>query len=90
MCLDGMIIKTLNEIVDWIDNTDTATPCIFWLYGQAGKGKSAIAHTIALQAQNLGMLGSCFCFSHVRQHKQLHMNLFLTIAHDLADHNLHL
>ena len=49
-CLDGTRIKILNEIIDWINNTDAATPCIFWLYGQAGKGKSTITHTIALQA----------------------------------------
>jgi len=47
-------------------------------------------HTIALQAQNLGMLGSCFCFSCVRQHKQLHIKLFPTIVHDLADCDLRL
>jgi len=89
-CLDGTRIGILNEIVDWINNTDAATPRIFWLYGQAGKGKSAIAHTIALQAKNLGMLGSCFCFSRIRQHEQLHIKLFPTIALDLADRDLRL
>ena len=89
-CLDGTRIEILNEIIDWIENTDAATPRIFWLYGQAGKGKSAIAHTIALQARNVGMLGSCFCFSRVRQHAQLHMKLFSTIARDLAERDLRL
>jgi len=36
------------------------------------------------------MLGSCFCFSRVRQHEQLHMKLFPTIARDLADRDLRL
>ena len=89
-CLDGTRTEILNELVDWINNKDAATPRIFWLHGQAGKGKSAIAHTIALQAHNLGMLGSCFCFSRVRQHEQLHMKLFPTIALDLAGWNLRL
>ena len=89
-CLDGTRIEILNEIIDWINNTDPATPPIFWLYGQAEKGKLAIMHTIVLQAQNLSMLGSCFCFSRIRQHKQLHMKLFPTIACDLADHDIHL
>ena len=53
-CLDGTRTEILNEIIDWIDNEDADTPRIFWLYGQAGKGKSAIAHTIALHARNLG------------------------------------
>jgi len=89
-CLDGTRIEVLNEIVDWINNTDATTQRIFWFYGQAGKGKSAIAHTVARQAQNLGMLGSCFCFSRVRQHEQLHRKLFPTIARDLAQRDLRL
>ncbi|KAL4078980.1 WD40-repeat-containing domain protein [Scleroderma yunnanense] len=87
-CLDGTRTEILNEIIDWINDTDYATPRIFWLHGQAGKGKSAIAHTIALQAKNLGNLGSCFCFTRVRQHEGLHMKLFTTIARDLADRDL--
>ena len=89
-CLDGTRTEILNEIVDWISNTDAATPRIFWLHGQAGRGKSAIAHTIALQAKNLGILGSCFCFSRVRQHERLQMKLFPTIARGLADRDLRL
>ena len=89
-CLDGTRTEILNEIVDWISNTDAATPRIFWLHGQAGRGKSAIAHTIALQAKNLGILGSCFCFSRVRQHECLQMKLFPTIARGLADRDLRL
>ena len=89
-CLDGTRTDILREVVDWINDTDTTAPRIFWLYGQAGKGKSAIAHTIALQAQNLGMLGSCFCFTRVRHHEGLHTKLFPTIARDLADRDLRL
>ena len=84
-CLDGTRTEILSEVVDWINNTDTSTPRIFWLHGQAGKGKSAIAHTIALYARDLGILGSCFCFTRVRQHEGLHTKLFPTIARDLAD-----
>ena len=36
------------------------------------------------------MLGSCFCFTHVRQHEGLHTKLFPTIARNLADRDLHL
>ena len=89
-CLSGTRTEILKEVVDWINNTDATTPRIFWLHGQAGTGKSAIAHTIALQAENLGLLGSCFCFTRVRQHEGLHMKLFPTIARDLADRDLRL
>ena len=89
-CLDGTRTQILNDVVDWMNNTDGTAPRIFWLHGQAGKGKSAIAHTIALQAKNLGILGSCFCFSRVRQHEGLHTKLFPTIARGLADRDLRL
>jgi len=89
-CLDGTRTEILNEIFDWINNTDPATPPIFWLHGQAGRGKSAIAHTIAFQAQNLGILGSCFCFNRTRHHEGLHVKLFTTIARHLADCDLRL
>ena len=89
-CLDGSRTEILNEVVDWINNMDASAPRIFWLYGQAGRGKSAIAHTIALQARNLGVLGSCFCFTRVRQYEGLHTKLFPTIARDLADRDLRL
>ena len=92
-CLDGTRTRTsiLNEIVDWINRTDPAAPRIFWLHGQAGKGKSAIAHTVALQAQNLGVVGSCLCcIARVRQHEGLYTRLFPTIARDLAGHDFRL
>ena len=87
-CLDGTRTQILNEIVDWINNTDATAPRIFWLHGQAGKGKSTIAHTIALHARNLGVLGSCFCFTRARQHEKLHTKLFPTIARNLVDQRL--
>ena len=37
-CLDGTRIGILNEIVDWINNTDAATPCIFWLTDKLERG----------------------------------------------------
>ena len=89
-CLDGTRTEILSKFIDWINNTDASAPRILWLYGQAGKGKSAIAHTIALYARNLGMLGSCFCFTRARQHEGLHTKLFPTIARDLADRDLRL
>ena len=89
-CLDGTRKEILKEIVDWINITDATAPRVFWLHGQAGKGKSAIAHTVALQTENLGLLGSCFCFTRVRQHEGLHMKLFPTVARDLADRDLRL
>ncbi|KAG6332238.1 hypothetical protein ID866_6853 [Astraeus odoratus] len=89
-CLDGTRIEILNAIIDWINDIDVNAPRIFWLHGQAGKGKSAIAHTVALHAKNLGVLGSCFCFTRVRQKEGLQGKLIPTIARDLVDRDLRL
>ena len=89
-CLEGTRIEILNEIVDWINDKDANAPRIFWLHGCAGKGKSSIAHTIALHTQNLGLLGSCFCFTRFRYADRLHEKVFTTIARDLADRDLRL
>ena len=53
-CLDGTRVEILKEIVDWIHDPDVNVPRVFWLHGQAGRGKSAITHTIALHYKNVG------------------------------------
>ncbi|KIM56977.1 hypothetical protein SCLCIDRAFT_192048 [Scleroderma citrinum Foug A] len=89
-CLEGTRTEILTEIVDWINDKDPNAPRIFWLHGVAGKGKSSIANTIALHSQNLGLLGSCFCFTRFRNADRLHEKVFTTIARDLADRDLRL
>jgi len=84
-CLDGTRKEVLQEIVDWIHDPDINAPRIMWLHGQAGKGKSAIAHTIALWSKNVGELGSCFCFARDRQTERLENKMLSTIARDLAN-----
>ncbi|KAL4062785.1 hypothetical protein V8B97DRAFT_2091404 [Scleroderma yunnanense] len=84
-CLDGTRMEILKEIVDWIYDPDINAPRIFWLHGQAGRGKSAIAHTIALWLKNVGGLGSCFCFARDRQSERREEKMLSTIARDLAN-----
>ena len=84
-CLDGTRGEILQEIVDWIHDPDINVPRIFWLHGQAGRGKSAIAHTIGLWSQNVGGLGSCFCFARDRETDCQHEKMLSTIARDLAN-----
>ena len=84
-CLDGTRVEILQEIVDWINDPDVNVPRIFWLHGQAGRGKSAIAHTIALQYKNAGGLCSCFCFARDRQTERREQKMLSTIARDLAN-----
>ncbi|KAG6331660.1 hypothetical protein ID866_7427 [Astraeus odoratus] len=83
-CLEGTRLQTIDEIVDWLNDHGDGTPRIFWLSGQAGKGKSAIAHTIAAWVDSVGWMWSCFCFARDRQTERRHEKIFATIAMDLA------
>ena len=84
-CLDGTRVDILKEIVDWINDPAVNVPRIFWLHGQAVRGKSAIAHTITLQYKNAGGLCSCFCFTCDRQSERLEQKMLSNIVRDLAN-----
>ncbi|KAI6103306.1 hypothetical protein EDD16DRAFT_1715303 [Pisolithus croceorrhizus] len=84
ICLDGTRTEILQDIMNWINDPDPSAPRILWLHGQAGRGKSAIAHTIASWVKGVGGLGSCFCFARDRQADRRDEKIFTTIARDLA------
>jgi hypothetical protein len=84
-CLSGTRTDILSQITKWIHNSGDSVPRVMWLSGPAGKGKSAIAHTIANWFNESGGLGSCFCFDQHREADRRHEKIFSTIARDLAD-----
>ena len=85
LCLEETRHEILDEITTWINNIEDNTPCVFWLHGNAGTGKSSIAHTIADRFKKLGRLGSCYCFDRNKMAEERHKKIFTTIARDLAD-----
>jgi hypothetical protein len=84
-CLEGTRTDILSQITEWVNSTGDNVPRVLWLSGPAGKGKSAIAHTIAKWFEDVGGLGSCYCFDRQREADRRHEKIFSTIAHDLAD-----
>ena len=88
ICLEGTREELLEEIIGWINSAEKDTRPIFWLHGPAGTGKSSIAHTIAHRFQQLGRLGSCFCFDRNQIADRRHQMVFSTIAKDLANHDM--
>ena len=84
LCLKGTRGGILDDIADWINIGDKDIR-VFWLYGTAGSGKSAIAHTIAHRFERLGRLGSFFSFDRSRKGEERHMKIFTTMARDLAN-----
>ncbi|KAG2091228.1 uncharacterized protein F5147DRAFT_586425, partial [Suillus discolor] len=73
----------LKDIQSWISSTEEGAPRILWLSGTAGKGKSAVAHTIANWYIENGGLGSFFYFDRTRQVDRRQDKIFTTIARDL-------
>ncbi|KIO03231.1 hypothetical protein M404DRAFT_87139, partial [Pisolithus tinctorius Marx 270] len=84
-CLDGTRTEVLTDIINWIYDTDENVPRILWLHGQAGRGKSVIAHTIALWFKDIGGVGSCFCFARDWQAEHLEERVFRTVSCELAE-----
>ncbi|KAG2340650.1 WD40 repeat-like protein [Suillus weaverae] len=84
-CLEGTRTEILSQITEWVNRTGDNVPRVLWLSGPAGKGKSAIAHTIAKWFEDVGGLGSCYTFDRQREADRRHEKIFSTIARDLAD-----
>src|SRR6266571_3832019 len=71
----------LDFIVNWVN--DPASERSLVLFGQAGTGKSSIAHEIARRFDKMHRLTSSFIFLRKAQSKPHH--LFTTLARDLSD-----
>ncbi|KIO10995.1 hypothetical protein M404DRAFT_20516 [Pisolithus tinctorius Marx 270] len=85
-CLENTRKEILQDIINWVKDTHPDARRILWLHGQAGRGKSAIAHTIASWFKDVGGLGSCFCFARDRQAERREEKMLTTISRDLANH----
>ncbi|KIN98191.1 hypothetical protein M404DRAFT_1005561 [Pisolithus tinctorius Marx 270] len=83
-CLENTRTEILRDIINWVNDTRPDAPCVLWLHGQAGGGKSTIAHTIASWLKDVGGLGSCFCFARDRQAERREEKMLTTISCDLA------
>jgi hypothetical protein len=82
-CLSGTRMAFLDFIVDWV-NDPTSERCLV-LFGQAGTGKSSIAHEVARRFNNMHRLTSSFIFLRKEQSKREAYHLFTTLARDLSD-----
>jgi Cdc6-like AAA superfamily ATPase len=83
-CLPGTREDFLDHIVNWVENPGSERGLV--LLGQAGTGKSSIAHEVARRFENK-YLGSYFAFLRKEQSKDEAYRLFTTLARDLSDRN---
>ncbi len=73
----------LDFIVNWVDNPDSDRTLV--LFGQAGTGKSSIAHEIARRFDKMHRLTSSFIFLRKEQSEGEAYHLLTTLARDLSD-----
>ena len=84
-CLPGTRVQFLDYIIKWAKDRESEHGLV--LLGQAGTGKSSIAHEVARHFENNG-LGSYFTFLRKEGSKDEAYKLFTTLARDLSDNYL--
>ncbi|KAF5679160.1 vegetative incompatibility het-e-1 [Fusarium heterosporum] len=80
-CLEGTRVAVLQDIESW--SVDPKSPCICWLPGLAGTGKSTISRTIARDLKGKS-LGASFFFKKGAGNRGDARLLFSIIAYQLA------
>ncbi|KAL1683216.1 hypothetical protein EV122DRAFT_273339 [Schizophyllum commune] len=83
-CLPGTRVELLQKIQDWALNP--VVNRVYLLQGTAGKGKTAVAHTVALSLQEAGVVTPFFAFNRYDQERAAHQVL-PTLARQLAERN---
>jgi NACHT domain len=79
--------EVIGIVMRWIED-DNPDSSVFWIYGPAGAGKSAIVQTLAELIQASGRCyGGSFFFSRGKIGRDQAHHLFTTIAYQLAFHN---
>src|SRR6266481_4735630 len=82
-CLLGTRVAFLDFIINWVNDPTSERSLI--LFGQAGTGKSSIAHEITRLFGKAHRLTSSFIFIRREQSKSETYRFFTTLARDLAD-----
>src|ERR1700755_56030 len=85
-CLKGTRTAFLDFIINWVNDPTSERALV--LFGQAGTGKSSIAHEIARLFHKMHRLTSSFIFLRREQSVRKAYHLFTTLARDLADRYL--
>ncbi|KAI0257891.1 hypothetical protein BC834DRAFT_1046712 [Gloeopeniophorella convolvens] len=84
-CLAGTRTAFLNYITSWVEGPDSESTRALMLFGQAGTGKSSIAHEVAHRFREIQLLASSFMFLRGEQSKQEPHLLFTGLVRDLSD-----
>jgi len=77
-------VAVINKLIDWLTGKIHKEALIMWLYGAAGAGKSAIAHTLAEICDEKGWLLATFFFWKTASERNNASRFVATIAHQVA------
>ncbi|KIJ91544.1 hypothetical protein K443DRAFT_478327, partial [Laccaria amethystina LaAM-08-1] len=90
VCSPGTRVRILDDIITWAKNTSPGSPNVYWLFGQAGSGKSTIAYSVARRFEFAGdpndtiILGGNFFCSRQFEETRLSKCIIRTVVHHLA------
>ena len=90
ICTPGTRVRILDDIIAWANNTSPGSPNVYWLFGQAGSGKSTIAYSVASHFDTAGsphdaiVLGGNFFCSRQFEETRLSKCIIRTVVHHLA------
>jgi hypothetical protein len=82
VCTPGTRVSILDDLMTWASASDS--PCVFWLNGLAGTGKSTIARTLCKRLHGKGLLGGSFFISRDQPDRREASNVVRSIAHQFA------
>ncbi|KAI0258821.1 hypothetical protein BC834DRAFT_962945, partial [Gloeopeniophorella convolvens] len=82
-CLFGTRMDFLDYIADWVNNPISERALV--LFGQAGTGKSSIAHEVARRFNDMGRLCTSYIFVRGSPSERNPYLLLTTLARDLWD-----
>ncbi|KAF9068803.1 hypothetical protein BDP27DRAFT_1363869 [Rhodocollybia butyracea] len=84
ICLPGTRGEIIREITNWVQYENDNTVRRYILCGEAGTGKSAIAHTVGKKLQEMGFLVAFFAFNRSMLENRTPSNALRTIAYTIG------
>ena len=83
-CHPNTRVAVINRLINWIKGEIEFDALILWLYGAAGAGKSAIAHSVAEICDKHGLLLATFFFWKTAAERSNVNRFIATVAYQLA------
>jgi hypothetical protein len=84
-CTPNTRVSVIRDIETWVGTLNG--PCVFWLNGLAGTGKSTIAASVCARLDEKKLLGGSFFINRQQAETRDASNIVRSVAHELASRN---